>query len=110
MSKPGGGRFEDLAGFSYPTWVTCVFDYCATGEGRTVGVSMSYAHSATVLAKHLTDRFDQFFLDGAEVWPRLHVPEELWRLVPSAVADFAADPDTIAGNFSYESVFHLNRS
>lgn len=101
---------RDLEQMTFPSWFTVTFDYCASGEGRTIGIFMGYEHDAARLASRLGARFDPYFLQGAEVWPSLFVPPELEGFVPAAVLGFVSRPESISGDFWYEGVFHLNRA
>ncbi|TAM22854.1 MAG: hypothetical protein EPN60_16215 [Nevskiaceae bacterium] len=96
--------------FRFPTFFTAVFDYSATGEGRTVGLMMGYAHGATDLRAMVLDRFNPYFGQGAEIWPNLRVPPENESLVPDAVRKIIADPAQILGNFHFAGFWHLNQS
>lgn len=108
MTRATALSLGDLEQMTFPTWFTVAFDYCATGEGRTVGLFMGFEQDAARLARRLGARFDTYFLHGAEVWPSLFVPPALEEFVPAAVLRFASSPESIAGDFWYEGLFHLN--
>lgn len=96
--------------FDYPTFFTSIFDYFATGEGSSIGIVMGYVQSPEQLNRMVLEHFGPYYASGAELWPRLHLPPTVKKLIPVAIRTVISDPTQVIGNFYYTSRFHLNQS
>ena len=110
----GALAWDELERAQYPTFFTATFDHGATGEGRTMGLTMRYAHSFRHLRDLIQEDFGGYFAGGAQVALGLVVSPGALVLLSKAALEMidVLNGDTPGSpfNFRYTAQIHQNYS
>lgn len=111
-TEEGYFYMDEVDGFTYPTFFTAAFDYGATGEGMTTGITISLASNAAQLRTLIDEEFGPYFRPCVQVWPMLVIPPKFGSLLSEWIRNVIEKyPEgRFPGYLKYTSLCHVNMS